>query len=155
MLICKMELKRYIKKKYTNKFRISLKDMPEYFKDKEAVAKNLRKNPVIYTVFVKEEKELNYYLTVLMPGKIGKQYFMTRGHMHKRPLSETYMLVGGNAWLLMKKGKEKSLTKMEKNIAYIVPGDFAHRVINPGKKEALFLTITPKEAGHIYKKNLF
>ncbi|MBU2523428.1 MAG: hypothetical protein KKE23_04025 [Nanoarchaeota archaeon] len=150
-----MELKKYIKEGCTSEFSISLKDMNGYFKDNGAFSKSLSKNPLIYSVIIREEDGINYGLTVLNSGNIGKQNFMTRGHLHKKPLSEVYILLEGKVLLLMKKGNKESSINMKKNKAYVVPGKYAHRAINAGKKKAFFVSICSKKAGHVYKKTLF
>lgn len=64
-----------------------LSDMKGYFIDEEAWKKMIEDgDPIIYEVYAieQEEKEgdLNFATTVLYPGKVGNEFFMTKGHYH-------------------------------------------------------------------------
>ena len=41
-------------------------------------------DPVIYEVYECKTKGLNFATTVIFPGKVENEYFMTKGHIHKK-----------------------------------------------------------------------
>jgi glucose-6-phosphate isomerase len=88
-----------------------------------------------------------------MPGKIGSEYFMTRGHLHVwRPAAEFYIgLSGGGVMLLEDETTGESLmVKLGPNIVVYVPGRTAHRAVNTGGTPLVYLGVYPSKAGHDY-----
>jgi glucose-6-phosphate isomerase len=53
-------------------------------------------NPMIYEVFQIPQESVegmfNVCCTVLHPGKIGDEYFLTKGHFHKKGQQVRFML---------------------------------------------------------------
>lgn len=90
--------------------------------------------------------------TILEPGKVGDEYFMTHGHFHKiRDRAEFYSTVSGTGALLFMQedGRTWSQTMTPGTVHYI-PGGVAHRVVNTGKEPLVFLASWPSDAGHDY-----
>lgn len=146
------ELLELIKKrgKETKTF---LSDLKPFLKDKKEAERILsKKNPLIYKVNFIEEEEISYGITRIFPGKIGKENYMTKGHYHKRKVSEVYYLLNGKGEIFLKKGKIRKKIKLKKNTFHYIPGGYAHRTINTGKKELSFLSIYQSNAGHDYEK---
>jgi glucose-6-phosphate isomerase len=95
-----------------------------------------------------------------MPGKIGDEYFMTKGHLHSwRPAAEFYFgLTGAGVMLLEDETTgESQMVPLRPNGAVYVPGHTAHRTINVGQTPLTYLGVFPAKAGHDYstiaKKN--
>ena len=124
------------------------KDMADKFNP----SANIKGNPVIYKVYIKDFKNFEYGLTVINPGKIGKEYYMTKGHKHNKALDEIYILVKGKGelWIKDSKMSETEKIKLKKSKLYHVPGNSGHRLVNTGKKELWVMTIYSKDAGHDY-----
>ena len=146
-----MELKNHIKKHYNKKVVIKLKDMKNFFSDKASIKARIKENPLIYTVWRLKEKASNYSLTLLEPGKIGKEHFMTRGHYHKRPYPEIYILLKGKV-LFIEQNKKIRTIKFKKNVIYYLEPGYAHRTVNIGNTRTELLTIESSKAGHTYKE---
>lgn len=108
-------------------------------------------NPVIYRVYIKDFGDFKYGLTVINPGKIGKEFYMTKGHKHKKPAGEIYILISGRGILLIKEKKERRKINLKKNKIYNIPRNSGHRLINTGNNELRVLTIYSKNAGQNYK----
>jgi glucose-6-phosphate isomerase, archaeal len=122
--------------------KVFLSELKEFLKDKKKADEILTlKNPLVYEVKSIEENEISYGLTLMNPGKVGKEYFMTKGHVHKNLSSETYYLLSGKATLILKKGKETIKVPMKKDFFHYIPQGYAHRVINNGNVPALFLSV--------------
>ena len=91
-------------------------------------------------------------VTHLYPGKVGNEYFMTRGHFHeRREQGEVYFGLRGAGLLLLQ--TEQGDTRLEKVFAgsiHIIPGFTAHRLINTGEEVLSALAVWPGIAGHDY-----
>ncbi|MCK4997420.1 cupin domain-containing protein [Candidatus Pacearchaeota archaeon] len=106
-------------------------------------------NPIIYKVYIKDYGDFEEGLTVINPGVIGKEYFMTKGHRHKKVAPEIYILIKGRGKLIIQ-DKTTKIIDMKKYIFYHIPGTSGHRLVNIGKTPLEVLTIYGKNAGHDY-----
>lgn len=130
-----------------------LSDMKDFFYDKECVKKLLKKNPVIYEVYVVEKPGLSFATTIIKPGKIGNELCMTKGHYHNnKKADEIYLGLKGKGVILMQKGNKCTKEKISKDVIVYIPPGFAHRTVNTGRTDLIFLSIYPSNAGHDYGK---
>jgi len=121
-------------------------DMPEKFNNK------INSNPTLYKVYIKEFGEFEAGLTVINPGVIKGEYFMTKGHKHKKDWGELYILISGKGKLLIqKRGEKPKATDLKKNKVYNIKGTWGHRLVNTGNKPLEVLTLYSKGAGHDYR----
>ncbi len=135
----------------------TLSAMKGMFYDAEAARRNLAgQDPVIYSfaekILPEESGHLQIAMTSINPGKIGEEYFMTKGHYHKRAdTSEIYLGLEGGGCLLMQtvEGDFASLDIRPGVLAYIPPY-WAHRMANTGGKPFVFFAVYPGDAGHNY-----
>jgi len=135
-----------------------LSDLRASFLDTNLVEKMLLKgeNPMIYEVYEIPQQPVegvfNVGCTVLYPGKIGNEYFFTKGHFHQKDFAtEVYIGMEGQGIILMedRKGKASHL-EIKPNVLVYIPPATAHRSINTGKDQMVFLAIYPSDAGHDY-----
>jgi glucose-6-phosphate isomerase len=135
-----------------------LSDLKDFFADDQAYEKALEKeDSLIYEVQSIEpadgEGDLHYGLGTLMPGKIGREYYLTKGHFHAwRDAAEVYIGLEGMGRMLLedeKTGKSKMLL-LEKNSIVYVPGHTAHRTVNCGDISLKYIGVYPARAGHDY-----
>ena len=117
---------------------------------KDRFKSEIKGNPLIYTVYIKDFKSFETGLTVIESGKIGKEYFMTKGHRHKNPVEEIYILIEGKGKLLIKEKNRVKEINMKKGKVYLIPEKSGHRLINTGKNRLEVFTIYSKNAGHDY-----
>lgn len=119
------------------------KDVAKWYSDKKAVEKELKKNKnnVIYETFTEEDSPMDLTLTVIHPGTIGKEYYMTKGHIHGANNPEFYILLEGNGKLLIQSRSEVKVITLKKGKITLIPKGYAHRLINPGRKKLKVLTI--------------
>jgi len=138
--------------------RRHLGDLKGCFADGRAFDAALgRGNPLIYTVASVEPAQgdgaLHYGLGVVMPGRVGREYFMTKGHYHAwRPAAEVYVGLRGDGYMLLEDeqtGESRMLPLGEGKIVY-VPGGTAHRTLNTGGGPLVYLGVYPAAAGHDY-----
>ncbi len=140
---------------YSARLERRLMDMAEFFSDKEMVGALSDRNPLIYTVYEmtapEEPGQLSYATTILYPGKVGDEYYMTKGHFHsKEGTGEVYYCIAGRGLLLMQKGSRVETTGMEEGVVAYVPPGWAHRSVNTGSENFVFLAFYPADAGHDY-----
>jgi glucose-6-phosphate isomerase, archaeal len=90
--------------------------------------------------------------TVIEHGKIGTEYFMTKGHFHeRRDRAEIYIGLAGEGRLLMatENGKHH-VEPMRRGTVNYVPGGWAHRSVNVGDEPLVFFAAYVGDAGHDY-----
>ena len=133
-------------------------DLGEIFHDREACA-GLARDKVVYEVVssfpVPEGTEGGLFIgiTYIHPGKVGDEYFMTKGHFHRiRNRAEVYICMEGVGMLiLMNEGRTHIWTeKMEPGSVHYIPGFTAHRTANTGSGILSFGACWPSDAGHDY-----
>jgi len=133
-----------------------LSDMVDMFQNKKAAEEALKENPIIYKVYnvqiPEESGHLQHCISIVYPGKIGNEYYMTKGHFHKiKETSEIYLTLKGRGKLIMQMPDQKLrvLDMEEGNISYIPPY-WAHRTVNIGDEPLIFFGVYRGDAGHNY-----
>ena len=90
--------------------------------------------------------------STVYPGKVGQEYFMTRGHFHA--LSDTaeyyWCIKGSGVLIFMDEGRNVWTEEMKTGSLHYIPGRTAHRVANTGAMELVFNACWPSDAGHDY-----
>ncbi len=137
-----------------------LADLAGLFSDEAAEREAIsRDNPLVYQVFLpilredSDAGELQYGSTVIYPGQVGEEYFMTKGHFHsERECPEVYLGCHGQGMLVLmdREGRAEALPMQPGTIAY-VPPDTAHRTVNVGRERFVFFAVWPRRAGHDYE----
>jgi glucose-6-phosphate isomerase, archaeal len=135
-----------------------LSDLQGSFADEQAFRGALALgDPVVYTVSgfeaPAEEGQLNYALGKIMPGKIGQEYYLTKGHFHAwRPAAEVYIGLAGEGFMLLESedGSQSQMLPLRPNQAVYVPGYIAHRTVNTGSVPLTYVGVYPAQAGHDY-----
>ena len=134
-----------------------LSAMAAAYEDQDAVAALLREgDPLIYQVYEKKlpevAGELQWCMSVTLPGRVGREYYMTKGHYHAlRDTAEVYLCVRGCGFMLMQTEEGHcELAAMKPDVVVHVPGRWAHRSINTGKEPLISFCVYPAHAGHDY-----
>lgn len=135
-----------------------LSSMKNLFMDSQAYEKMIKKEDVLlYEVYEKlvpeVQGELIQGLSVVHPGKVGNEYFMTKGHFHSiLNTAELYYCLKGHGYMMME--TQDGLWQAEElkpQIALYIPGSWAHRSINISDSQDLVtLFCYPANAGHDY-----
>lgn len=91
-------------------------------------------------------------ITTLYPGRVGKEYFMTKGHFHSRSdRAEFYWGVQGEGMLILMDTRRRVWAeRMFSGSLHYIPGCVAHRVANTGYEPLVFAASWPSDAGHDY-----
>lgn len=117
----------------------------------------LRGGEIAYRVnelrFAERSNDLITGISVLNPGKVGSEFFMTRGHLHRRAdRPETYYCLSGHGVLLMESlaGKVEAAEMRPGNLVY-VPPFWIHRSVNVGSEIFATLFSYPADAGQNFE----
>jgi glucose-6-phosphate isomerase len=91
--------------------------------------------------------------TVIEPGRVGDEYFMTHGHFHaNRQRAEYYSCIEGEGMLIMMDVSPQTWTEpMSPGSLHYIPLNVAHRVANTGQSPLKFVACWPSDAGHDYE----
>ena len=97
--------------------------------------------------------DLIFGVTRMAPGKIGREYFFTRGHIHanaNRP--EIYYGERGNGVMLLEspQGDTRALRISEREVCY-VPPYWIHRSVNVGSSDLVMTFAYPADSGQDYE----
>lgn len=91
-------------------------------------------------------------VTRMSPGKVGDEYFMTRGHVHAladRP--ELYFGLKGHGLMLMESvDGQTRIVEVRPQVACYVPPYWIHRSVNVGSEDLVMLFCYPADAGQDY-----
>ena len=136
-----------------------LSEMAGMYLDSEAYSQSLSNKDVLVYEFYdlgkpEEPGELSYGTTIIYPGKIGNEYFMTKGHFHSiLDTAEIYYCTNGHGYLLMENPEGAvELQEMTPGVSVYVPRRFAHRSINISNSEPFVMFFAFRaDAGHDYK----
>ncbi len=142
----------------TGKYQKLFRDMEGLYADQEIFNKMLPEwsERMVYEVRDQRASEnpgdLIFGTTVMMPGKVGKEFFMTRGHQHlKAECAETYFGLSGEGVLLMESPEgDIEVKKIKEEIMVYVPPYWIHRSVNTGKNPFIFLFNYPADSGQDY-----
>ncbi|MFX0057185.1 MAG: glucose-6-phosphate isomerase family protein [Candidatus Hodarchaeota archaeon] len=136
-----------------------LSDMDGMYLDNKTLKKIVNKQDILvyefYEIGLPEEPEhIAFGTTILYPGKVGNEYFMTKGHFHSiQETAEVYYCIKGHGYLLMEDLEGNvEIQEMEPGVSVYVPPNYAHRSINISDDEPLVSFFAFRaDAGHDYK----
>lgn len=97
--------------------------------------------------------ELMLGLSIVHPGKVGREYFMTKGHYHAvLDTAEIYYCLKGEGYMVMQTPEgDASVESLTPGKVLYVPPRWAHRSICTSRQEDLVtLFVYPGNAGHDY-----
>jgi len=97
--------------------------------------------------------ELLHGLSIVHPGKVGDEYYMTKGHFHTiLETAEFYYCLRGQGVMVMETPEGVwAVESLQPNRALYVPPRWAHRSVNTGSgQDLVFLFVYPGNAGHDY-----
>jgi glucose-6-phosphate isomerase len=114
-------------------------------------------DPLVYDFFdmgvPSYEGDVAYGTSMCYPGKVGDEYFMTKGHFHTvLDTAEIYYCLAGEGYMLMENPEgDWEAEELRPGIAVYVPRRYAHRSVNTSATETLVTFFAfPGHAGHDY-----
>ncbi|MFL4910638.1 glucose-6-phosphate isomerase family protein [Streptomyces sp. MMS24-I2-30] len=140
--------KRYVKR---------VKDLAGLYLDEAAFAKARAadENRIVYWVDdfrTSGPGSLTVGTSVVLPGKVGTEYAMTRGHIHQvAEAAEVYHCVAGHGVLIMETiDGEVRAEEMRPDTIVYVPGNWIHRSVNVGSTPLITVFTYDAAAGQDY-----
>ena len=96
--------------------------------------------------------DLAFGTSICYPGKIGEEFFMTKGHFHAiLDIAEVYLCTSGRGLMLMENPEGDVLYEiLEKGKMVYVPKRYAHRSVNIGREPFVQFFAFRADAGHDY-----
>ncbi len=135
-----------------------LSALNDQFLDQAACAILLAEyDPVLYEVYEvkrpENQGELLQGFSIVHPGKIGSEYYMTKGHYHKvLETAELYYCLQGEGFMVMETPEgDWAVEPLRANTCLYVPPRWAHRSINTHSDlDLITFFVYPAHSGHDY-----
>jgi glucose-6-phosphate isomerase len=134
-----------------------LKDLAGVFQDQECFNR-MDPEQTAYTVqawFPVAEGTpggLFFGASTIYPGKVGNEYFMTKGHFHAQSgRAEFYWGIQGKGMLiLMDRNRKTWAEKVFPGSLHYIGSEIAHRLANTSDEKLVVGACWPSDAGHDY-----
>lgn len=135
-----------------------LSQMSGMFADEAALQAKVKENDEIIYEFhglpvPEHEGDLAFGCSIVNPGKVGDEYYFTKGHFHTiLETGEVYYCLKGHGYMLMENPEgDWSAQELRPGEAVYVPKRYAHRSINVSSDEQLVtFFVFRADAGHDY-----
>ena len=142
----------------TGRYEKRLSDLDGLFADEAAFAARLatEADRVIYHVDEFRPStatgDLITGISTLSPGRVGREFHMTRGHIHARhDRTEIYHCLSGHGLMLMETlDGQTVVTELRPGVVAYVPPVHIHRSVNLGDTDVVTLFCYPADAGQDY-----
>jgi glucose-6-phosphate isomerase len=134
-----------------------LSQMRGMFTDEAAFEKAVaERDPVVYEFYELGTPEnagnIAFGTSITYPGKVGSEYFMTKGHFHTiLETAEVYYTLSGEGGMLVENPEgDTAFFPMTAGMAVYVPRRYAHRSVNTGTVPLVSFFAFRGDAGHNY-----
>ncbi|MBB3320000.1 MULTISPECIES: glucose-6-phosphate isomerase [unclassified Rhizobium] len=142
----------------TGRYEKRLSDLAGLYADQDAHTALLQtlSDPVVYDVEDfkpgTHSGDLIYGVTRMSPGRVGDEFFLTRGHIHaKADRPEIYYGQKGHGLMQLEspEGQTRIIEIRPQTICY-VPPYWIHRSINVGDEDLVMVFAYPSDSGQDY-----
>ena len=148
----------YIPSQYDNHIVRHLSDLAGYFLDPHAFEAAMnQQNTLVYEVYELHRPgtsgELLQGISIIHPGKVGREFYMTKGHFHAvLETAEVYYCLTGEGFMVMETPEgESSVEALSPGKVLYVPPRWAHRSVCTARQQSLVIFfVYPGHAGHDY-----
>lgn len=137
-------------KRYLSKLRT-------VFSDTEALSALLmHDDPLVYEFYEMQMPDhpgdLQFGTSIVYPGKVGREYYMTKGHFHEiLETAEVYYVLQGSGFMVMETPEGQTQAEpLRAGRALYVPPRWAHRTVNTGNTPLITFFVFRGDAGHDY-----
>jgi len=142
----------------TGHYEKKLSELAGLYLDATAHAEAVRRfsDPMVYSVDdfrpSADAGDMIFGVTRMLPGKIGDEFYLTRGHIHaKADRPEIYHGQAGRGLMLMESPEgEARVVEIVANAVCYVPPFWIHRSINTGRDDLVMAFSYPADAGQDY-----
>ena len=153
-----LEAPNHIPSEYDNQIKRYLSNMAGQYQDEEAYGRMLKEeDTLLYEVYeIKRPEvagEILHGISIIHPGMVGNEYFMTKGHFHTvLETAEIYYTLKGHGYMVMETPEgDWAVEKLDPGSVLYVPPRWAHRSVNTDPAEDLVMFFAyPGNAGHNY-----
>lgn len=139
----------------TSKRRVS--NMRGMFADESATEALIQNgDPLVYEFYEmgapEKDSDQAFGTSITYPGKVGNEYFMTKGHFHTiLATAEVYYCLSGEGFMLLESPEgDWSAQPLKAGAMVYVPPRYAHRSINTGAVSMVTFFCFRADAGHDY-----
>jgi glucose-6-phosphate isomerase, archaeal len=148
----------YIPSRFDNHIQRTLSALKDQFLDQQAYEHMLAEDDrLMYEVYEIKRPEVNGELlmgiSILYPGKVGREFNMTKGHFHAvLETAEAYYCLSGEGFMVMEnpEGETRIEPLMPGKVLY-VPPRWAHRSVCTSRQNKLVtFFVYPAHSGHDY-----
>jgi glucose-6-phosphate isomerase len=144
--------------RYDNHIERRLSAMQGQYQDQSAFEALVQSgDPLLYEVYETRRPEVTGELlnglSVIHPGNVGDESFMTKGHFHAvLETAEVYFTLQGEGMMVMETPEgDWAVETMRPGSVLYVPPRWAHRSVNTSAEEDLvFFFVYPGHSGHDY-----
>ncbi|MCX8503716.1 MAG: glucose-6-phosphate isomerase [Beijerinckiaceae bacterium] len=156
--LCTVDVERGELKGATNRYVKTLLDLEGLYEDQAAYTSLLAKmaDEIVYEVTDYKPSSMSgdmiIGVTRMIPGKVGNEYFLTRGHIHAKPnRPEMYYGEKGTGIMLLESpaGEIRTIEIAPRTMCY-VPPFWIHRSVNTGPGELVMTFAYPADSGQDY-----
>jgi glucose-6-phosphate isomerase len=148
----------HIPSRFDHHIQRQLSSMQGYFLDQAAYETALNQgDTLVYEVYELQRPEssgeLLQGISIIHPGKIGREFYMTKGHFHAViDTAEVYYCLGGEGYMVMETPEgEVRVEPLSPGKVLYVPPRWAHRSVCTSRQQSLAIFFTyPGHAGHDY-----
>jgi len=153
-----LEAPDFIPSYFDNHIKRHLSKMEGQYLDTDAFERMLKNDDsLMYEVYELKRPEVAgeilHGISIVHPGKVGNEYYMTKGHYHTvLETAEIYYTIKGQGCMVMETPEgDWAVEKLVPGSVLYVPPRWAHRSVNTGKEEDLIMFFAyPGDAGHNY-----
>lgn len=142
----------------TGRYEKRISDLAGLYEDGAAFDAAVSADPDHVVYYVHETRpdqqkgDLIFGTTWMEPGRIGQEYYMTRGHIHARAnRPETYYGESGQGLMLLESPEgEVQILEIGPRVLVYVPPMWIHRSINTGSGPLVMSFCYPSDSGQDY-----
>lgn len=156
--ICTVDLASGTLHGATNRYAKTLRDLAGLYEDAAAYAGLLHSmgDATVYEVTdykpSADAGDMILGVTRMVPGKVGREFFLTRGHIHANPnRPEMYYGESGHGLMLLESpaGDIRTVPIAPRTLCY-VPPYWIHRSVNIGQEPLVMTFAYPADSGQDY-----
>jgi glucose-6-phosphate isomerase len=134
-----------------------LSQMKAMYADREAAERAIAGgDPLVYEFYdlgaPANHGDIAFGTSITYPGKVGNEYYMTKGHFHTiRETAEVYYTLSGEGLMVTEDSEGDVLIQplIPGQAVYVAMG-YAHRSVNTGKSPLVTFFAFRGDAGHDY-----
>lgn len=153
-----LDSESFIPDEYDNHITRTLSAMKGQYLDQEAFTAALsEEDSLLYEVYEIKRPEIAgevlHGISIVHPGKVGEEFFMTKGHFHTvLETAEIYYTLSGKGYMVMETPEgDWAVEELAAGRVLYVPPRWAHRSVNASENEDLVMFFAyPGHAGHDY-----